>query len=256
MGAMGPLGVGVHKGLWSCVANHLPGRIGKQCRDRWYNHLDPAIRRGPWSAEENEVIIQAFAQLGDQWSEIAKLLPPRRPDNAIENHWNSELRGDPRRAEECGVCLYKVCRCEYHRKATAAAPPPRAQQHCINAAIERAAMTGSVSVGSAATPGTAAGSDLASAVETFCGDLVNKGQAVLSRSDVTASDVTEEANAVFQAHIQRQDGGGQVPRHHQQTPAEQQAGGGAAASQVVGFRQRCDFNIKILISCSRILISH
>jgi hypothetical protein len=25
-------------------AKHLPGRIGKQCRERWYNHLDPTIR--------------------------------------------------------------------------------------------------------------------------------------------------------------------------------------------------------------------
>ena len=40
---------------WSLLAKHLPGRIGKQCRERWYNHLDPAIRRGPWSDEENQV---------------------------------------------------------------------------------------------------------------------------------------------------------------------------------------------------------
>jgi transcriptional activator Myb len=26
---------------WSIISEKLPGRIGKQCRERWYNHLDP-----------------------------------------------------------------------------------------------------------------------------------------------------------------------------------------------------------------------
>jgi hypothetical protein len=32
---------------WAAVAQHLPGRIGKQCRERWTNHLRPDIDKVP-----------------------------------------------------------------------------------------------------------------------------------------------------------------------------------------------------------------
>lgn len=66
-------------------------RCGKSCRLRWTNYLRPDIKRGKFSVQEEQTIIQLHALLGNRWSAIATHLP-KRTDNEIKNYWNTHLK--------------------------------------------------------------------------------------------------------------------------------------------------------------------
>ncbi|KAL1349701.1 hypothetical protein HN51_026215 [Arachis hypogaea] len=66
-------------------------RCGKSCRLRWINYLRPDVKRGNFTAEEEETIIKLHKAMGNKWSKIASRLPGRT-DNEIKNVWNTHLK--------------------------------------------------------------------------------------------------------------------------------------------------------------------
>lgn len=76
---------------WRNLGIILPGRIGKQCRERWRNHLDPSINHSPWTQDEDSRLLELHQQFGNHWVQISKLMS-NRSENSIKNRWNSVLK--------------------------------------------------------------------------------------------------------------------------------------------------------------------
>ncbi|KAI3849417.1 hypothetical protein MKX03_030813 [Papaver bracteatum] len=79
-------------GCWSSVPKQAGlQRCGKSCRLRWINYLRPDLKRGTFSQQEENLIIELHSVLGNRWSQIAAQLPGRT-DNEIKNLWNSCIK--------------------------------------------------------------------------------------------------------------------------------------------------------------------
>jgi hypothetical protein len=83
---------------WSMIASFMPGREGKQCRERWHNHLNPVIMKECWTDEEDLRLFLLYKLYGSKWS-VLSFMFSGRTDNSIKNHWNSIMKKKIRRFE-------------------------------------------------------------------------------------------------------------------------------------------------------------
>ncbi|KAG2305875.1 hypothetical protein Bca4012_085439 [Brassica carinata] len=90
------------EGNWSAVQKYTSlARCGKSCRLRWANHLRPNLKKGAFSQDEERLIVQMHAKMGNKWAHIAEHLPGRT-DNEIKNYWNTRIK----RRHRAGLPLY------------------------------------------------------------------------------------------------------------------------------------------------------
>ncbi|RYY83296.1 hypothetical protein EON63_11550, partial [archaeon] len=58
--------------IGTLIAQSLPERTGKQCRERFHNHLEQGIKKGDWTEEEDRVIITLQRIIGNQWAKVKR----------------------------------------------------------------------------------------------------------------------------------------------------------------------------------------
>ena len=52
---------------WLTIGSKVPGRTGKQCRERWHNLLAPTVNKSNWSEDEDNMIVHSLQTLGTKW---------------------------------------------------------------------------------------------------------------------------------------------------------------------------------------------
>ncbi|KAJ5653598.1 hypothetical protein N7490_000601 [Penicillium lividum] len=128
---------GKEGGNWSEISRHLPGRSNKDCRKRWFHSLDPALRKGRWSKEEDELLLAAYKRLGPAWKDIALLIEGRKDDQCAKRY-NDILNPSARdrlknwSAEEDQYLAAKVQELGHKWAAISAGLPGRPPLTCRN----------------------------------------------------------------------------------------------------------------------------
>ncbi|XP_058074090.1 transcription factor MYB101-like [Magnolia sinica] len=110
------------EGNWNAVQKNAGlSRCGKSCRLRWANHLRPNLKKGSFSPEEEQLILELHSKLGNKWARMAAQLPGRT-DNEIKNYWNTRIK----RRQRAGLPLYPPemqRKSNFHQHRMSLSPP-------------------------------------------------------------------------------------------------------------------------------------
>jgi hypothetical protein len=88
---------------WLLISDQMNGRNARQCRERWINYLAPSLNNGPWTPEEDMLLLQKYRELGCKWVHIAKFFP-QRTDAMVKNRFNRIQRRDAKDQELRRLC--------------------------------------------------------------------------------------------------------------------------------------------------------
>ncbi|KAI5991525.1 hypothetical protein EDD15DRAFT_2368882 [Pisolithus albus] len=75
----------VHAGKWAAIAKHIPGRTDDACSKRYREALDPMLKKGEWTAEEDIQLMEAYNELGGRWGQVGQRL--QRSGLGCRNRW-------------------------------------------------------------------------------------------------------------------------------------------------------------------------
>ncbi|CAK64653.1 unnamed protein product (macronuclear) [Paramecium tetraurelia] len=85
----------------SKICNSSNVRLGKQCRERWINKLNPQVERGPWYKEDEIKLLVAVLQYGKKWSQISRRdFENLRTENCLKNRFHTIIKRESTKFEQ------------------------------------------------------------------------------------------------------------------------------------------------------------
>ena len=79
------------KKRWKKIAAFIPGRTARQCRERYIYYLQPHLINGPWTVEEDNMLIEKYGEMGPKWAKMTEFFYSRSDVN-LKNHWAALIR--------------------------------------------------------------------------------------------------------------------------------------------------------------------
>jgi hypothetical protein len=71
---------------WQTIATLMGTKNSRQCRERYNNYLNPDLRRGSWTTEEDDLLREKYAEFGPKWNKIGQFFT-NRSDMVLRNRW-------------------------------------------------------------------------------------------------------------------------------------------------------------------------
>jgi hypothetical protein len=116
---------------WAAIADRMPGKNQRQCRERWINYLSPTLNSAPWTRDEDFQLIQKYHELGPKWVQIMSPFPART-DSMMKNGFNKLQRREHKMREfflrgELMFCLpaLRLALAASAARPIAVTPPPQ-----------------------------------------------------------------------------------------------------------------------------------
>ncbi|KAL4940160.1 Homeodomain-like protein [Aspergillus oleicola] len=82
---------------WNDIAQHIPGRSNKDCRKRYFNRFTDGLRKGSWTQEEDDRLLQLVERYQFRWAAIAQRMETRNADQCSKR-WHHCLNPDLERS--------------------------------------------------------------------------------------------------------------------------------------------------------------
>lgn len=116
---------------WSLIAQSIPDRTGKQCRERWLNQLRPELTKNNWTPQEDAILIHQQQIHGNMWTKIAQFLPGRSPNN-VKNRWSWISRHQTTASLFAQMMPFNASQMQNQQMQHPSSPQPQFQQQQNN----------------------------------------------------------------------------------------------------------------------------